>query len=101
MFRVAKDRVLEGKTRSFGGRKLSFRTLKHIPFRDEGGEMKDERLSNSLDDNGLGGFAESGKKRRFLSAREVLVDFFQNLRLKFFRRLLKSIEENNDFNKET
>ena len=63
--------------------------------------MKDERLANSLGDNGLGGFVESGKKRPFLSAREVLVDFFQNLRLKFFRRLLKSIEENNDFNKET
>ena len=63
--------------------------------------MREERLANSLDDNGLCSFAKSGKKRPFLSAREVLVDFFQKLRLKFFRRLLKSIEENNDFNKET
>ena len=49
-------------------------------------EMRDERLANSLDDNGLGGFMESGKKQPFLSAREVLVDSFRNLRLKFFRR---------------
>ena len=63
--------------------------------------MRDEGLANWLADNGLGENGESGKKRLFLSAREKLVDFFQNLRLKFFRRLLKSIEENNDFNKET
>ena len=53
--------------------------------------MRDEELANQLDDNGLRGFAESGKIRRFLSAPEELVDFFQNLRLKFFRRLLISI----------
>ncbi len=48
--------------------------------------MRDERLANSLDDNGLGGFSESGKKRPFLRSRKVLVDSFQNMRLKFFRR---------------
>ena len=101
MFRVAKDRVLECKTRSFGRRKLSFRTLKHISFRDEGGEMREERFGNSLGDSGLGGFAESGKKRPFLRSREELVDFFQNLRLKSNRRLLKSVEEIHDFDKET
>ena len=35
--------------------------------------MREERFDNSLVDNGLGGFAESGKKWPFLRAREVAV----------------------------
>ena len=54
--------------------------------------MRDEGLANWLADNGLGENGESGKKRLFLSAREKLVDFFQNLRLKFFRRLLTNVK---------
>ena len=63
--------------------------------------MREERLANSLDDNGLCSFAKSGKKRPFLRSREELVDFFQNLRLKSNRRLLKSVEEIHDFDRET
>ena len=63
--------------------------------------MRDENSTNYLRDNGLGENLKSGKKRRFLSAREELVDFFQNMRLKFFGRVLKSIEEIHDFDIET
>ena len=63
--------------------------------------MQDESLANWLSDNGLGKNWKSGKKRPFLSAREGLVDFFQNMRLKFFERVLKSIEEIRDFDIET
>ena len=35
--------------------------------------MSEERLGNTLGDNGLDGFAESGKKWPFLRAREVAV----------------------------
>ena len=63
--------------------------------------MRDEGLVNRLGDNGLEENGESGKKRRFLRVREGLVDFFQNMRLKFFGRVLKSVEEIHDFDIET
>jgi len=53
--------------------------------------MRDERRANWLSDNGLGKNGKSGKKRPFLSAREELVDFFQNLKLKFFGRVLTNL----------
>ena len=63
--------------------------------------MRDEGLANGLGDNGLEENGESGEKWRFLRARVRLVDFFQNMRLKFFGRVLKSIEEIHDFDIET
>ena len=48
MFRVAKDRLLGCKTRSFGGRKLIFRNLKHICFRNEQRRVENDKRLNEL-----------------------------------------------------
>ena len=48
MFRVAKDRLLGCKTRSFGGRKLIFRNLKHICFRNEKRRVKSDKWAKWL-----------------------------------------------------
>ena len=82
-----------GQNTVFWRAKAYLSQAKDICFACRDAACRVKNRFNYLIDNGLGEIEESGKKRRFLSARKRLVDFFQNLRLKFFRRLLKSIED--------